>query len=521
MANPNTADIRQYLTSAYSDEEITVLCADYFRDVSDNFATGMNKGQKIQLLLDHCQRRDAMPNLLAALQKDRPEQYRKRFGPVVVKVGLAPAPRERDPKQVFISHAHEDAEFAHRLAADLQAHGWRVWIAPDSIRPGEKWVEAINRGLEESGVFIVVLTLTAVKSRWVMMETNIAIELEMQDDICFIPLDVQPCKPPTLWNVYQRVPFNGRHEDGLQQLLRRLDPPGAHQATEQPVVPALTAQPASAMAESQPPLTQPAVLKAEAQPAKPASVLLLPDVLTIESPIRLELVRVPAGEFLMGSDPAKDSKAYDDEKPQHRVYVPEFYINKYPVINDQYAVFIKVTMRKAPQDWANGQIPANKGDHPVVNVTWEDAVAFCDWLCVATGRSIRLPTEAEWEKAARGADGRIYPWGNQAPNKTLCNFGNNEGDTMAVGQYSAGTSPCGALDMSGNVWEWTLSLYRPYPYQSYDGRDRVDAVRTRVVRGGSYLSSAVGVRCAVRNGDDPFPFLRNDGFRVVASPLHS
>jgi len=80
MANPNTADIRQYLTNAYSDEEITVLCTDYFRDVSDNFAVGLTKGQKIQLLLDHCQRRELIPNLLAALQKDRPEQYRKRFG---------------------------------------------------------------------------------------------------------------------------------------------------------------------------------------------------------------------------------------------------------------------------------------------------------------------------------------------------------------------------------------------------------------------------------------------------------
>jgi len=160
MANPNTADIRPYLTSTYSDEEITVLCADYFRDVSDNFAAGLTKGQKIHLLLDHCQRRGAIPKLLAALQKDRPEQYRRQFGPAV---------------------------------------------------------------------------------------------------------------------------------------------------------------------------------------------------LTIESPIHLELIRVPAGEFLMGSDPAKDSQAYDDEKPQHRVHVPEFYIGKYPVTNDQYAVFVQAAQRKAPEHWANGR----------------------------------------------------------------------------------------------------------------------------------------------------------------------
>ena len=104
-----------------------------------------------------------MPNLLAALERDRPDQYRKRFGSGGRR---NPVPRataaRRDPRQVFISHAHEDAEFAHRLAADLAARGWRVWIAPDSIRPGEKWVDAINRGLEECGVFLVALTPAAV-----------------------------------------------------------------------------------------------------------------------------------------------------------------------------------------------------------------------------------------------------------------------------------------------------------------------------------------------------------------------
>jgi hypothetical protein len=103
----------------------------------------------IELLLDYCQRRDLLPNLLAALAQDRPEQYRQRFGaPAAEARPELPRP-ERDPRQVFISHAHEDADFAHRLATDLRAQGWRIWIVPDSIRPGEKWAEAINRGLEE------------------------------------------------------------------------------------------------------------------------------------------------------------------------------------------------------------------------------------------------------------------------------------------------------------------------------------------------------------------------------------
>ena len=167
----------------------------------------------------------------------------------------------------------------------------------------------------------------------------------------------------------------------------------------------------------------------------------------------------------MGSDPARDKQAYDDEQPQHRLALPEFYIGKCPVTNEQYAAFIRATGQAAPGHWKNGQTPADRNGHPVVNVSWKDAVAFGQWLSQASGKVTRLPTEAEWEKAARGSDGRIYPWGNDPPTKELCNFNNNVDGTTPVGQYQAGASPCGALDMAGNVWEWTGSLDRPYPYQ--------------------------------------------------------
>jgi hypothetical protein len=167
-----------------------------------------------------------MPNLLAALRKERTTRYDAQFGvPAPV---AEPSPElpliKRDPRQIFISHAHEDAVFAHRLAADLQARGWCVWIAPDSIQPGEKWIDAIERGLDESGIFLLALTQAAVKSKWVRTETNAAIGLEHQDKVQFIPLDVQTCDPPTLWNACQRVPFGRRYEEGLQRLLGRLDP---------------------------------------------------------------------------------------------------------------------------------------------------------------------------------------------------------------------------------------------------------------------------------------------------------
>ena len=239
----NTADIRQYLTSSYSDEELITLCADYFRDVYDNFAVGMTKTAKIQLLLDHCQRRDLMPNLLAALERDRPEQYRKRFRPAVVEPGPATAPPGRDPRQIFISHAHEDAEFAHRLAADLRTRGWRVWIAPDSIRPGEKWVDAINRGLEECGVFLVVLTPSAVASKWVTDETNVAKEMHQEGELRFIPLGVVDCRVPPLWRVHQRIPFKqDTYPTGLAALLTELESASGQPGAQRPAEPIVEVQ---------------------------------------------------------------------------------------------------------------------------------------------------------------------------------------------------------------------------------------------------------------------------------------
>ena len=162
---------------------------------------------------------------------------------------------------------------------------------------------------------------------------------------------------------------------------------------------------------------------------------------------------------------------------------------------------------------------ASKGDHPVTQVTWHDAQAFCQWA------NMRLASEAEWEKAARGVDGRVFPWGNQAPDESLCNFGLKVGDTTPVSRTVKGASPYGVLDMAGNVWEWTGSLWgtdvnKPqygYPYTPTDGREDLQAADhiSRVVRGGSYIYSDGSVRCACRGKSDPGRRSDNIGFRVV------
>ncbi len=262
---------------------------------------------------------------------------------------------------------------------------------------------------------------------------------------------------------------------------------------------------------------------AEAGTASPG-----PGTLTITSPIALDLVRIPAGEFLMGSVVARDDQAQDDELPQHRVYLPEFYIGRHPITNLQYADCIRETGGSAPESWPGGRIPPGKENQPVVTVLWREALAFCAWLGEATSRAFRLPTEAEWEKAARGTDGRIYPWGDEPPDETLCNFDGNVGNTTPVGRYSPrGDSPYGCADMAGNVWEWCSTKYRPYPFRLDDGREDPQAdgglegpraYDRRVVRGGSFIYDRRDVRCAVRYRSNPNHRDWHVGFRVVVAP---
>jgi formylglycine-generating enzyme required for sulfatase activity len=233
----------------------------------------------------------------------------------------------------------------------------------------------------------------------------------------------------------------------------------------------------------------------------------------------------------MGSDAKKDNDAFDDEQPQHRLHLPDYAIAKTPVTNAQYLAFVQAAGHRKPGHWKKGKPPKNKQDHPVVNVSWHDAMAYCRWLAETTGKPYRLPSEAEWEKAARGdKDDRIYPWGDEPPDDTRCNFGANVGGTTPVGQYSQqGDSPYGCVDMAGNVWEWTLSLWgtygeKPdfkYPYDPEDGRENLEAGDevARVLRGGAFLRSQGDVRCACRLWDSPdYWNVDLGGFRPVLAP---
>lgn len=235
-------------------------------------------------------------------------------------------------------------------------------------------------------------------------------------------------------------------------------------------------------------------------------------VLPLAPGVEMVLVGIPAGEFLMGSSEL-DGMAADDEKPQHPVYLPRYEIARTPVTNAQYKAFLDATGRRAPDHWHGGQIPTGLEAHPVVNVSWEDALAFCQWA------GLRLPTEAEWEKAARGTDGRLWPWGNVAPDMRRCNFNDNVRGTVPVGQYPAGASPYGLLDMAGNVWEWCADYYDAEYYIKSPSEAPTGPARglARVLRGGSWTNDARRVRAAARSSRSPVFRGENVGFRPARS----
>jgi formylglycine-generating enzyme required for sulfatase activity len=228
---------------------------------------------------------------------------------------------------------------------------------------------------------------------------------------------------------------------------------------------------------------------------------------TQEAPMTL----VPAGEFMMGSNLA------DDERPAHHVYLNAFYMDKYEVTVGQYAKYLEVTDMEEPPDWHIMNQPQHQ-KRPVVNVDWEDAVMYCKWA----GK--RLPTEAEWEKAARGTDGRIYPWGNEVPTRLHANYGrkewNNHLALVPVGSFEEGRSSYGIYDMAGNAWEWVSDWY-DYDYYKNSPRRNPTGPTTgedKVVRGGSWLYVPEFLRSAHRFAAQPTNRHFGYGFRCAKTP---
>lgn len=219
----------------------------------------------------------------------------------------------------------------------------------------------------------------------------------------------------------------------------------------------------------------------------------------------LDWVDIPGGDVPVGRDAVVyRGEALADELPQHSVDMAAFELARTPVTNAQYAPFVAGCGVEPPADWVDGRPPAGRESHPVTWVDWYDAVAFARW---AGGR---LPTEAEWERAARGTDGRAYPWGDEpGERRAVVGRGMKHGSTEPVGSLLDGASPYGLLDMAGNVWEWTATWYGPYP-------DSPAAGSERVLRGGSFASPGFRwARCASRSRSHPSRRQAHIGFRIA------
>lgn len=233
------------------------------------------------------------------------------------------------------------------------------------------------------------------------------------------------------------------------------------------------------------------------------------------------MVKIEEGETIIGSNELdKEGKAIQygnkkpwflNEHPEHKIIVKEFHIDKFEVTNKEYHEFVTAENHRPPSYWENGSFPQDKADHPVNMVSWFDAKQYCKW------KKKRLPTESEWERAARGNDDKRFPWGNKFDLKKLNTMGIH-GGTTPVGTFAEGKSPYGIFDMSGNVQEWTLDSYKPYPENTYEDTDFGE--RFKVVRGGGWggighYASEVYVRAAYRNYAPPGGTYDDVGFRCA------
>ena len=245
-----------------------------------------------------------------------------------------------------------------------------------------------------------------------------------------------------------------------------------------------------------------------------------------ETALLPEMIRITGATFIMGRDNGRA-----DERPAHRVTVRSFLIDRLEVTNDQFAVFLLAHggaidgQGQRLFDWDDDDARIHKRDgryaadlgfgrHPVVEASWHGARAYCRW------RNKRLPSEAEWELAARGTQGRAYPWGDRPPDKSRAHFGAGWGETLPVGSLAGGATPEGVLNMAGNAHEWVSSLYKPYPYDAGDGREDSTAPGERVTRGGAADTGAASLRTTWRGADvsrGPRAGHHNIGFRCARS----
>jgi formylglycine-generating enzyme required for sulfatase activity len=458
-------------------------------------------------------------------------------------------PEEKHRNQVFISYSRRDLAFVEQLAADLQAAGLDVWYDLSGLEGGSRWRIEIEKAIRASQYVIVVLSPDSVASEWVEREYLFTNNLGKK----IVPLLYKPCDLPMYYLNVHYIDVQGtNYQQNFDEILNALD--------LKPVVQMkpsrrgrkkfnqgkwnwliiiflvalfgfiLTAvfgfPPLFNQDESTPEPTLTLTKESTTTPKKATTPEATPFPAELTDPFGVEMVLIPAGKFRMGSDEGEA-----DEQPAHVVDLDAYYIDKYEVTNAHYKNCVLEGYCQPPQNtisYTRSSYYENSefNQYPVIYVDWFMANTFCEW------RAARLPTEAEWEKAARDGDGRIYPWGNNFD----CTNGNFDDetkydpdvvsggencdgypDTAPVGSYTLNESPYGVYDMAGNVWEWVSDWYSESYYSLLVDKNPKgpNSGEYRGTRGGSWLSNEIFSRSLNRGKYEPLNADFYIGFRCA------
>lgn len=478
-------------------------------------------------------------------------------------------------KKIFISYSRRDMIFVEKLAQDLVDAGYEVWYDLTNIEGGDRWAQEIQKGIDQSQIFVLVVTPNSIASEWVEKEYLSA----SQRGLKIVPLLREHCQLPIWLLNIQYVDIVGmNYERNFRQIMESFENYGRRQGDIKPksarwqsylrksipyvgiilavlalillfmmpnspisLIPPTTTYTATATntatniptktltATQTQTLTQtPSVTPSQtARPtatfaegeASPTPVPTLASEIT--DAFGIEMVLVKEGVFLMGSD-GGDA----DEAPAHLANLDTYYIDKYEVTNKEYRACVTGLGCELPKN-TRYYVQPDHPDHPVVYVTWEMANAYCEW------RGARLPSEAEWEKAARGDTNSFnYPWGSlflrsaanyceQNCDHSWSDPGGNDGFAMTapVGSYASGVSPYGAYDMAGNVSEWVYDWYADdyYRNSSRDNPFGPESGLYRVLRGGSWYNKPVDLQSFKRSFLRPNVAYNYTGFRCAVS----
>jgi formylglycine-generating enzyme required for sulfatase activity len=415
------------------------------------------------------------------------------------------------PLRVFLCHSSADKSAVRELYNQLTKEGIDVWLDEKKLLPGQLWKVEIPKAVRDADAVIVCLSKKSVtKEGYVQKEIAFALDIALEKPegtIYLIPAKLEECKVPEKLRDWHWVDLS--KQQGIDLILKSLQTRADSIDLE---IESHTIKKESQKTKNNQTGELVDLEKSKTHTSNEVGISINENKILFSN--GWEFMRVPAGKFIMGSN------INDDEKPEHTLDIPyAYWTARYPVTNEQYNAYAETQGLEHPVlNWQT------RKDHPVIQVKWSTALEFCKWLNnllraeLPAKMIVRLPTEAEWEKAARGTNGLEYPWGRTFESNRCNSYEDGKRSTTPIGLYSPlGDSPYGCADMIGNVREWTHSEYKIYPYTIKDGREDSQDTVQRVCRGGSYFDEKWWARCAFRYSN----YSSSDnytGFRVVIAP---